>query len=775
MVRLETAEIDRFGPLTGCHPDCSNDVTVIGGPNESGKTLYLEGLLQLLDPGVTDHMDPDPRVDGPPTGRVVVSDGDERHELGEETVLSDVTPIEPINLHNLFVVRDSDLQLPSGTGYYTRLVERLGDIHTTAIGDIRSKLVDEGRLTKTHLNLANREYDTKEVRNDTQALIREIEDYLETISAEDIQETTRDRLQARRGLETVREQLERQRVAKQVHDLAFAQEQLSIYRETTDAFAELEAFDRDTLTELRELDQEISRDEDERGKLADQIEEKEAELGDRRDRLAETRAELEELQQREGDVEGVEDALEEYRDRQVGGDGQAATLRQRRLVSIAGLAGAVVVGAIGTAAGSTAAIGLAVLLLLIGLGGWYLHRRASTRVTDVEERERALIEAARDAGFDVETPEELAPAIRQYRDELEGARTRRERLAAELEATDDRISQLESELEDVDERLGETRERSVSILDDAGVKDIDGFEEKVEEREEHEDKRSGAESILHREIGETDADIAEAKVEFWEIELDDLEAGIGETDVEASEFDEAELAELEEREEELDEEVDDLEAELAEFRSAVEEFERKTTDRDTGPFVETPPTLQAYTVQGLETLAGDLREVVAAIETNAEISEKAIKILDAIKEDEQQKIATLFDPDGPASSTLSALTDGRYEAVDYDPDSETLEVTNADGQSLTPHQLSRGTQDQLFLAARLSLAQQILGNRSGFLILDDPFIAADPTRLRRGFEVLEDLAAAGWQIVYLTAKGEVRETVADDFGLNVYELETLGS
>ena len=47
-MRLTTAEIDRYGPLTGCRPACADDITIVAGPNESGKTLYLEGVLQLL-------------------------------------------------------------------------------------------------------------------------------------------------------------------------------------------------------------------------------------------------------------------------------------------------------------------------------------------------------------------------------------------------------------------------------------------------------------------------------------------------------------------------------------------------------------------------------------------------------------------------------------------------------------------------------------------------------------------------------------------------------
>jgi len=111
-MRLTTAEIDRYGPLKGCRPACDDDVTIVAGPNESGKTLYLEGVLQLLEPAVAAHMNPGPRVNQSPTGRVIVEDGSDRHSVGDGTVLSDISRIDPNHLYNLFVIRDSDLALP---------------------------------------------------------------------------------------------------------------------------------------------------------------------------------------------------------------------------------------------------------------------------------------------------------------------------------------------------------------------------------------------------------------------------------------------------------------------------------------------------------------------------------------------------------------------------------------------------------------------------------------------------------------------------------------
>ncbi len=154
-MRLRTAEIDRYGPLYNCRSPCQDGISVISGPNEAGKTLYLEALLQLLEPDVADVMDSPPRVNQRPTGRVIVEHGGNQYECDGRTSLCEITPVEPAHLQNVFVVQDSDLQLPSDQEYYTSLIEKLGDIHTTEINAIKSKLKDRGRLTDTRLNIAS--------------------------------------------------------------------------------------------------------------------------------------------------------------------------------------------------------------------------------------------------------------------------------------------------------------------------------------------------------------------------------------------------------------------------------------------------------------------------------------------------------------------------------------------------------------------------------------------------------------------------------------------
>ena len=774
-VRFETAEIDRYGPLRGCRPPCEDGITVVAGPNESGKTLYLEGLLQLLEPDVADLMDPGPRVEETPVGRVVVDDGTDRHALGDGTALSDVSRIDPAHLRNLFVVRDSDLALPEGPEYYTTLVEHLGDIHTTEIASVREELVSEGRLTPRNLDLANRSYDTKDVRDGAETLADDIEAYLESVEERGVDETVRERLRARKELASVESRLATQRTAEEVADLEDASERFDEYVAATDAVEELARFDRGTLERLRGVAQDLEHARDDIEEKGSRLAATREEATRQRERLAEARRGHAELQQRAGDVDDVEAALGRYRDAATdgGGAGSESRLAQRRRATVAGLVGAGAATGGGVVAGSLAAILLGVCLLLVAAGAWYAHHRLAGRVDDAERRRRALLQQARDAGFEVETPEDVAPRVREYRDELEGAERRVRTLEARLDGVADRIEELETDLEAARSEAGRLEEGLANTLDRHGVDSIEAYETRLEEKEERQRERSNAEPVLERALGAPGGDDPAAKVDHWESALEEWAAELGGTDVDAEQYDEDELERLETRRAELEARLADLEGDLEEYTGTLEEFRRRAEELSPPPFVDVDPSLDARTDEGLADLAGDLRDLVAAVERNAEVSRRAVRLFDDIRADEERKVATLFDPDGPASEALAHLTGGRYTAVDYDPDAASLAVTGEDGRRLEPRRLSRGTQDQLYLAARLSLARQLLGGDPGFLLLDDPFLSADRTRLRNGFETLRGLTDDGWQVVYLTAKPEVHEEMAEQFDCTVHELEPL--
>ena len=798
-MRLTSADVDRYGPLGGCRPPCADAITVVAGPNESGKTLYLEALLQLLEPDVADQMEPGPRVETEPTGRVVVEDGTDHHALGNGTTLSDVSRIEPAHLSTLFVVRDSDLDLPDGATYYRSLVEHLGDIHTTEIEAIREGLVDEGLLTPVDLNLRDREHDTKTVRRRAESLADDVDATLETAAETGIDELARTRLTVQQELRTVERRLDAQRTARELAAIDDAADHLERYRSAAAAL-ESARVDRETLNRLRELDRDLAHNGDRLDEIDTTLETTREELDRARDALGEARQRRAERVQRRADVDRVEQALEAYRDRHGGATAASvdSKLAQRRTATVAGLVGAGLAGAASAFANSLPAAGVAVGLVVIALAAGWSHRRLTARAGVADALERDLVQRARDAGFDVEGPDAVPVVVREYRDELDGLESRIHELETQVEGTADRVAELEASHRELGAERQRIRDELTTSLEGAGVDSIDAYESRVERLDYQRRRHGQAKTVLCRELLDPDPADPDERIAVWESALDDrraaVDAGIVDTDqdesdvhadqdesdidttqdqthVDADQYDEATLARLEDQRAELESRLEAIDADLESFRATLDEFERRANELSVPPVVESTPTLEARTIAGLRGLAAELRSVADRIDENADVSRNAIGVLDSIAADEQRKVATLFDPTGPASETLAQLTDGRYTAVEYDHDARSLAVHRADGRTLAPAQLSQGTRDQLYFAARLSLARQLLGGNAGFLLLDDPFLAADHDRLRNGFETLSELADNGWQILYCTAKREVHETMADEFGCPVYELE----
>ncbi len=106
------------------------------------------------------------------------------------------------------------------------------------------------------------------------------------------------------------------------------------------------------------------------------------------------------------------------------------------------------------------------------------------------------------------------------------------------------------------------------------------------------------------------------------------------------------------------------------------------------------------------------------------------------------------------SKILSKITDGKYKKVIVDKNlgvsvfsSEKGEFINIDDKI---DQLSKGTVDQVYLAARLAILGLIATDEKPPLILDDTFVSFDDMgRRERAFKILESIAK-DYQVLYFT-------------------------
>ncbi len=142
------------------------------------------------------------------------------------------------------------------------------------------------------------------------------------------------------------------------------------------------------------------------------------------------------------------------------------------------------------------------------------------------------------------------------------------------------------------------------------------------------------------------------------------------------------------------------------------------------------------------------REQLAALQRRQRIYQAA---LDAIQRAETatMRTATRY-LEKRMRGDLARLTGGRYRRVAVDD--ATLDISlfaPERGAWVRLEDLSQGTLDLGYLAARLGIVRLVTQDRRPPLVFDDPFVTFDDARADRAMAMLRDLAA-DFQVIYLT-------------------------
>jgi len=99
---------------------------------------------------------------------------------------------------------------------------------------------------------------------------------------------------------------------------------------------------------------------------------------------------------------------------------------------------------------------------------------------------------------------------------------------------------------------------------------------------------------------------------------------------------------------------------------------------------------------------------------------------------------------------LERLTGARYRRVRVDDATLDIRVFAPErGDWVGVEELSQGTLDQVYLAARLGLVRLVTQDCRPPLVFDDPFVTFDDDRAARAVTILRELAA-DFQVIYLT-------------------------
>jgi uncharacterized protein YhaN len=188
-----------------------------------------------------------------------------------------------------------------------------------------------------------------------------------------------------------------------------------------------------------------------------------------------------------------------------------------------------------------------------------------------------------------------------------------------------------------------------------------------------------------------------------------------------------------------------LEVEVAD---AERQLERARDDEsDARARVEQNP-VDAEEVAGLaERLAG-WSEDLAALKRRERVYAMTLREINAAEQATMQRATRYLER--RMVKDVARVTDGRYKRVRVDDTDLGIEVHSPEKGDWVPvTDLSQGTLDVVYLAARLGLVRLVTGDRRPPLILDDPFVTLDDGRAARALELLREVAS-DFQVIYLT-------------------------
>ena len=156
--------------------------------------------------------------------------------------------------------------------------------------------------------------------------------------------------------------------------------------------------------------------------------------------------------------------------------------------------------------------------------------------------------------------------------------------------------------------------------------------------------------------------------------------------------------------------------------------------------------------QVLQAKIDGLRKRIAALEETAAALDVAQQTLTAATEQLQRRFAPRISE--RARDLFARLTDGRYDRLNL---TRELSVDTAAAGELTLHSAqwrSEGTVDQLYVALRLAVAEELTPEAP--LVLDDALVRFDDQRLKNALQVLEE-AAENRQVILFTCQSREKE------------------
>ena len=768
-MKIKEFSIMRYGPLPNTGRISLHNFNLFFGRNEDGKTLTIDALVKLLLQRDIKDFERIDRVEESPEGYVIVEDDKGKEvKLPEKGNLTRVVDLTPSECRNIFIIRNSDLSIAREGEFYTTVTDRLTGLRTEELSKIKEILRENGKITPSGMFRDVKDEKLKTRIEEAENLIEEIDTRFEEIERETFDELEEEYVRYREEINGVRQQIESLEDARKREKYEKGKEALNKFKDALEKFKDLEIYSEDDEQLWRDCERDIQTYNGEKEKLLTELKRNEKEFKEISEKLSKKEVVFHVLDERKKKLDDeVKPELRNY-ERKRGG--LALQEGKSKFFTSVGIISAVLLGLslLGVLVSPSLLFYILAVLFSIStvISGIFKFQFVRDKAWLAEVFERIKLTTSKfELGAEniegiLSNIQKFDEEYRKNADEIQAIKRRKEKLEDKIKELQGKtIPSKEKKIEDAQEKINEIRRKS-------GEESFQEYTQKLKLKQGY-GKSIGEQGGILRNIFEGKSKALEDNISFWNEEIGNLEKY---TDKAKNiKYNENITSELKDKEQSLKGELGKIEDTMSSFKKKMEDVERSANE-----ISRLEEYLYCKTSVDLVAIKDKLEGFINENESNKDNVLGVMEIFEEIEKEEKEKVSELFDKDSSISRYFNEITSGLYEDVSFNQKIGKIEVKRKDGAILEAEKLSGGAYDQLYLSIRLALGEKLLKGKKGFFIMDDPFVKADPDRLQRQIEMLKRISEWGWQVIYFSAKGEIKDVLKeniDNGAINYVEVQ----
>jgi len=759
-MKIKEFSITRYGPLPDTGKILLDKFNLFFGKNEDGKTLTIDAFVKLLLGRNMKDFQNINRVDEKPEGYIIIEDDKGKEiKLSKKKDLTKTVGLTTSECRNVFIIRNSDLSIAQESEFYTDVTDRLTGLRTKEISSIKKKLQELGRLTRAESDSEfsdKKEFEYIKSRlNDASKLLEEINILKDKIIKEKFDILEEESVKCKEEIEGVEQEVVTLENARKREKYEKGKGALDKLKEAFEEFRDLKIYNEDDKQLWRDHERDSQKYNKEKEIFSAEVKEIEKEFKDTTKELNGVERDFRIFDERKKKLD--EEIRPELKNYEIKSGDLAKKERKNRYFTLMGIISAILLGIslLGVILNTPLPFYiLVVFFLILVISGVFKFQLTKDDAWLAKEFERVKLNLSK-YGLDAEDIGNILLKIQKFDEEYYKKNSELQDIKRKKENLEGKIKELRyKKIPDIDKKIEDTEDKIDEIKTKPGEASLGKYTEKINAKQKLERLIERQKSVLKSHFGGNNEKLEE-NISQWDEEI----GNFAEYKDKAKEikYSETAVTELEEKKQGFEKKLEEINDNMESLQKEMEEVQRKVNK-----ILRAEEELYCKTSVDLKAVKDRLQKFINKNESNKDNVLEVIKYFEEIEAEEKEKVSELFGKESSISKYFNEITDGFYKEVTFSQETEGIEVKRMDGEILGAEKLSGGAYDQLYFSIRLALGEKLLKGNKGFFIMDDPFVKADPDRLKRQINALKKITKLGWQVLYFSAKGEIYDALKID-------------